>query len=78
MVFLKNALICIKKNKVKLINHDCLSILVLLCTMLYVMLVCLMLFAASCSAVCLYNASLFVFAIDFCECFLLSCLFLVY
>ena len=37
MVFLKNALIC--KKKVKLINHDCLPILMLLCIMLaYIML----------------------------------------
>ena len=48
MVFLKNALMCIKK--VKLINHDCLHIL-----MLYVMLACLLLFAALSNAVCLDN-----------------------
>ena len=35
MVFLKNALMCIKK--VKLINHDCLPILMLLYIMLYIM-----------------------------------------
>ena len=57
MVFLKNALMCIKKE-VKLINHDCLPILVLL----YIMLVYLMLFAALSNAVCLHNA---FFAIDF-------------
>ena len=63
MVFLKNALMCIKK--VKLINHDCLPI-----WMLYIMLAYLMLFAALSNAVCLHNA-LFVFiAIDFCKCFL--------
>ena len=50
MVFLKNALMCIKK--VKLIHHDCLPILMLL----YIMLAYLMLFAALCNAVCLYNA----------------------
>ena len=44
MVFLKNALMCIEK--VKLINHDCLPILMLLYIMLYVMLACLILFAA--------------------------------
>ena len=64
MVFLKNALICIKK--VKLINHDCLPILMLLYIMLYIVLAylvlyialaCLMLFAALSSAVCLCNAS---------------------
>ena len=40
--------------KVKLINHDCLPIL-----MVYVVLAYLMLFAALSNAVCLYNASLF-------------------
>ena len=69
MVFLKNALMC--QKKVKLINHDCLSIL-----MLYIVLAYLMLFAALSSAVCLCNAS--VFAIDFCKCFLFSCFVLVY
>ena len=51
-------------KKVKLINHDFLSSLMLLCTMLYVMLAYLMLFAALTNAVCLYNASfplLFIF-----------------
>ena len=61
MVFLKNALMCIKK--VKLINHDCLPILmlyiVLACLMLYIVLAYLMLFAALPNAVCLYNASFF-------------------
>ena len=56
MVFLKNALMCIKK-KVKLINHDCLPILMLLYIMLYIVLAYLMLFAALSNAVCLYNAS---------------------
>ena len=55
---------CIKK--VKLINHDCLPILMLLYIMLYIVLACLMLyivhaylmlFAALSNAVCLYNAS---------------------
>ena len=50
VVFPKNALMCIKK--VKLINHDCLPIL-----MLYIVLAYLMLFAALSNAVCLYNAS---------------------
>ena len=54
MVFLKNALMCIKN--VNLINHDCLPILLLLYIMLYVMIVYLMLFAALTNAVCLYNA----------------------
>ena len=55
MVFLKNALMCIKK--VKLINHDCLPILMLLYIMLYIVLAYLILFAALSNAVCLYNAS---------------------
>ena len=55
MVFLKNALMC--KRKVKLINHDCLPILMLL----YIMLAYLMLFAALSIAVCLYNAFLVFF-----------------
>ena len=41
-------------RKVKLINHDCLPILMLL----YMMLAYLMLFAALSNAVCLYNAFL--------------------
>ena len=45
---------CVFK-KVKLINHDCLPILMLL----YIVLAYLMLFAALTSAVCLYNASFF-------------------
>ena len=59
MVFLKNALMCIKK--VKLINHDCLPILmlyiVLAYLMLHIVLAYLMLFDALSNAVCLYNAS---------------------
>ena len=69
MIFLKNALMLLKK--VKLINHNCLPILMLL----YIMLAYLMLFAALSNAVCLYNA---FFAIDFCKCFLFSCFVLVY
>ena len=67
MVFLKNALMCKKKKKkVKLINHDCLPILMLLYKilyivltyiMLYIVLAYLMLFAALSNAVCLHNAS---------------------
>ena len=41
----------------KLINHDCLPILMLLYIMLYIVLAYLMLFAALTNAVCLYNAS---------------------
>ena len=74
MVFLKNALMCIKK--VKLINHDCLPILMLLYIMLYIVLAYLMLFAALSNAVCFHNA--YFFAIDFCKCFLFSCFVLVY
>ena len=59
--------LCVLK-KVKLINHDCLPILILLCIMLYIVLAYLMLyivlaylmlFAALSNAVCLYNASFF-------------------
>ena len=46
---------CIKK--VKLINNDCLPILMLLYIMLYIVLAYLMLFAALSNAVCLYNVS---------------------
>ena len=63
MVFLKNTFMCIEK--VKLINHDCLPILMLLYIMLHVMLAYLMLFAALSNAVCLNNASSF-FAKAFC------------
>ena len=57
---------CVFK-KVRLINHDCLPILMLLYIMLYIVLAYLMLFAALTNAVYLYNASFF--AIDFCKCF---------
>ena len=66
MVFLKNALMCAKKE-VKLINHECLPTLMLLYIMLYIMLSYLMLLAALSIAVCLYYA---FFTIDFCKCFL--------
>ena len=61
IVIPKNALMCIKK--VKLINYDCLPIL-----LLYVILAYLLLLAALSNAVCLHNA--FFFAIDLCKCFL--------
>ena len=61
--------------KVKLINHDCLPILMLLYIVPYIVLACLMLFAALSNAVCLHNA---FFAIDFCQCFIFSCSALVY
>ena len=48
-----------KRKKVKLINHDCLPILMLLYIWLYIVLAYLMLFAALTNAVCLNNASLF-------------------
>ena len=48
-------------DRVKLINYDCLHILVLLYIMLYIMLAYLMLFASLCNAVCLYNASFFCY-----------------
>ena len=57
MVFLKNALMCIKK--VKLINLDCLPIPMLLYIMLQITLAYLMLLAALSNAVCLHNASFF-------------------
>ena len=43
-------------NKVKLINHDCLPISMLLYIMLYIMLAYLMQFAALSNVVCLHNA----------------------
>ena len=61
-------------KKIKLIDHDCLPILLLLHIMLY-MLAYLMLFAALFNAVCLYNAFSFF---DFCKYFLSSCIVLVY
>ena len=63
-------------EKVKLIKHDCLPILMLLYIMLYILLAYLMLLAALTNAVCLYNASFF--AIDFYKCFLFSFFFFVY
>ena len=66
MVFLKNALMCIQNFR--LINHDCLPILVLMYIMLYVIIAYLMLFAALSNAVCLHNAffGLLIFANAFC------------
>ena len=73
MVIHKNALMCTKK--VKLINHDCLPISMLLYIMLYVMLAYLMLFSALSNAVCFHNAFFsFFLAIDFCKCFLFHAL----
>ena len=49
---------CVFK-KVKLIIHDCLTIVMLLYVMLYIVLSYLMLFAAITNAVCSNNASFF-------------------
>ena len=74
MVFLENALMCTYK-KVKLINQDCLPILMPLYIMLYIMLTYLMLFAALSNAIFVYC---FFFSIYFCKYFLFSCFVLVY
>ena len=57
MAFLRNALMCTKN--VKLINHDCLPILMLLYIMLNIMLAYLMLLTALSNVVCLHNALCF-------------------
>ena len=75
MAFTKNAFVCINK-KVKLINHHCLPILMLLYIMLYKMLAHSLLFAALSNAISLHNA--YFFAIDLCKCFLFSRFVLVY
>ena len=64
-------------KKVKLINHDCLPISMLLYIMLYIMLACLMLFATLSNAVCLYDASFFFLLLIFANVFD-SCFVLVY
>ena len=65
MVILQNALMCIKK--VKLINHDCLPILMLLYIMLYIVLAYLMLLAALSNAfACIMLSLLLIFANAFC------------
>ena len=63
---------------VKLINHDCLPILMLLYVMLYIMLAYLMLLAALCNAVCLYNAHFLslIFVFILCLGFLTHSLFI--
>ena len=66
---------CVFK-KVKLIIHDCLTIVLLLYVMLYIVLAYLMLFAAITNAVCLNNASSFF--VDLCKCSLFSCFVFVY
>ena len=60
-------------KKVKLINHDCLPILILV----YIVPAYLMLFAALSNAVCLSNAFFIFFANDLCKCFF-SCFVMVY
>ena len=55
-------------KKVTLINHDCLPILMLLYTMLYIVLAYLILFAALTNSVCLNNSSSFLFLIIFVFC----------
>ena len=77
MAFLKKYInVYLDKKEIKLINHDCLPIIMLLYIMLYIMLSYLMLFAALSIDVRLYNA--YYFAIDFCKCFLFSCFVMVY
>ena len=61
---------------VKLINHYCLPISMLLYIMLYMMLAYIMQLAALFNAVCSYSA--YFFAIDFCKYFLFSCFVLGY
>ena len=64
-------------KKVKLINHDCLPILMLLYIMLCIMLAYLMLFAALSNDVCLHNAFFFSFCYWLCKCFFFSSFVLV-
>ena len=64
-----------KEKKVKLINNDCLSILMLLYLMLNLMLAYIMLFAALSNAVCLHNAFLLLF---FALAIFIKCFVLVY
>ena len=80
MAFLKNALMHKRRNKVKLFNHDCLPILILLYIMLYIVLAFLKLFAALSNAACLHNAFIrfLFFAIDFWKWLLFSCFVLAY
>ena len=77
MVIPKNAFMCMKK--VKLINHDCLPILVLLYIILCIVLAYLMLFAALSYAVCSHSAFflLLIFANVFVSCFVLVYLHIV-
>ena len=61
-------------KKVKLINHDCLPILMLLCIMPYIMLAYSMLFAALSNAVCLYDTFFFFLLLIFANAFCLHAL----
>ena len=69
-------------KKVKLINHDCLPILMLLYIMLYIVLAYLMLFAALSNALYVYNASFLpiisanTFYFHLLSCLLTHCLFI--
>ena len=74
MAFLKKCITVYiaKRKKVKLINHDCLPIFVLLYIMLCIIPACLMLFAALSNAVCLY--SLFFLQLIFANAFCLGLL----
>ena len=67
-------------KNVKLINHDCVPILMLLHIMLYIMLAYLILFAAVSIAVCLHNAffSFSFFLLFILQMLFVSCLVLVY
>ena len=64
MAFGRHALMCVK---VKLINHDCLPILMLLCIILCILLLYLMLLVTLSNAVCLHNA--YFFTINFANAF---------
>ena len=68
MVYLKNALMCIKRQ----INHDCLPTLMQFYVVLYIMFAYLMLFAALSNAAFLHNA--FPLISIFCKCFLFHAL----
>ena len=72
MDFLKNVSMCVKK--VKLIIDDCVTILILLYIVPYIMLAYLMLLASLSNAG--FCIMLFI-AFDFCKCVLFSCFVLV-
>ena len=68
MVFHKNALMCIKK--VKLINHDCLPILMLLYILLYIVLAYLMLHIVLAYLMLFYLMLFVCIMLLFCQLFL--------